>query len=82
MHMSRQASLSAQRRLRSVKEQLAEWNREQERAEEGRRYIERGEWDKKIKAREAGRVCGDVVGGFEAACEGWRRKLVDTLEAC
>ena len=28
-----------------------------------------------MKDREAGRVCGDVVSGFEAVCGEWRERL-------
>ncbi|KAJ5497787.1 hypothetical protein N7453_006838 [Penicillium expansum] len=44
--------------------------------EEGSRWIERGEWDRRLKDREAGKVCGDVVSGFEAVCGEWRGEAV------
>lgn len=65
--------------MKTVKEALAEWRRESELKEEGERWIEKGEWDRRLGEREAGRACGDVVGGFEKVCEGWRRRLEEGL---
>lgn len=79
LHMSRQSTGIAGRRLRGVKEALAEWRKETEIREEGMRWIERGEWEKRLEEREAGRVCGDVVGGFEEVCGMWRRRLCEGL---
>lgn len=49
--------------------------REDESRDEGTRWIEKGEWDRRLREREAGRVCGDVVSGFEAVCGEWRERL-------
>ncbi|OKL59492.1 hypothetical protein UA08_05280 [Talaromyces atroroseus] len=78
LHESRQLTSTASRRLRSARELLAELNREDEDREEGHRWIESGQWDRKLREREAGRVCGEVVSGFEAVCGEWRRKLFGT----
>ncbi|EED16863.1 conserved hypothetical protein [Talaromyces stipitatus ATCC 10500] len=75
LHESRQLTSTASRRLRSARELVAEIKREDEDREEGHRWIESGQWDRKLKEREAGRVCGEVVSGFEAVCGEWRRKL-------
>ncbi|GAM38055.1 hypothetical protein TCE0_033r08494 [Talaromyces pinophilus] len=75
LHESRQLTSTASRRLRSARELVAEIKREDEDCEEGHRWIESGQWDRKLKEREAGRVCGEVVSGFEAVCGEWRRKL-------
>jgi hypothetical protein len=75
LHESRQLTSTASRRLRSARELVADLKREDEDREEGHRWIERGQWDRKLKDREAGRVCGEVVSGFEAVCGEWRRKL-------
>jgi hypothetical protein len=75
LHESRQLTSTASRRLRSARELLAELNREDEDREEGHRWIESGQWDRKLREREAGRVCGEVVSGFEAVCGEWRTKL-------
>lgn len=75
LYESRQLTSTASRRLRSARELVAEIRREEESREEGSRWIERGDWDQRLKDREAGKVCGDVVSGFEAVCGEWREKL-------
>ncbi|KAF2461392.1 hypothetical protein BDY21DRAFT_397727 [Lineolata rhizophorae] len=76
LHMSRQATAAAGRRLRTVTDALREWRRERDRRDEGVRWIERGGWDGRIAGRWAGAVCGEVVGGFEEVCEGWRERIL------
>lgn len=78
LYESRQLTSTASRRLRSARELVADIRREEESREEGSRWIERGEWDRRLKDREAGKVCGDVVSGFEAVCGEWREKLFGT----
>ena len=80
LHMSRQAEAAAARRLKSVREQVAELRREFELEEMGRRWLEEGEWEERLKRRDAKRICGEVTGGFEEVCETWRRRLVSGLE--
>ncbi|OJJ47844.1 hypothetical protein ASPZODRAFT_151281 [Penicilliopsis zonata CBS 506.65] len=75
LYESRQLTSTASRRLRSARELVAELRREEEGREEGTRWIERGDWDRRLREREAGRLCGDVVNGFEAVCGEWREKL-------
>lgn len=75
LHESRQLTSAASRRLKSVRELVADMRREEEGREEGTRWIEKGEWDKRLEEREAGRECGDVVSGFEAVCGEWRARL-------
>lgn len=75
LYESRQLTSTASRRLRSARELVTDMRREEESREEGSRWIERGEWDRRLKDREAGKVCGDVVSGFEAVCGEWREKL-------
>lgn len=75
LHESRQLTSTASRRLRSARELVAELRREDEDREEGLRWIEKGQWDRRLREREAGRVCGEVVSGFEAVCCEWRTKL-------
>ncbi|KAH7405809.1 hypothetical protein DE146DRAFT_608753 [Phaeosphaeria sp. MPI-PUGE-AT-0046c] len=79
LHMSRQTTTNATRRLRTSKEQLHEWKRENEKTEEGRTYIERGDWDRRLKEREAKRACANVVEGFEDICGMWRKRLCEGL---
>lgn len=77
--MSRQFTTNATRRLRTSKEQLQEWKRENEHSEEGRAFIERGDWDRRLREREAKRQCADVVEGFEDVCGQWRKRLCEGL---
>ncbi|PYH50058.1 uncharacterized protein BP01DRAFT_420139 [Aspergillus saccharolyticus JOP 1030-1] len=75
LYENRQLTSTASRRLRSARELVAELRREEEGREEGTRWLERGDWDRRLRDREAGRVCGEVVSGFEAVCGEWREKL-------
>jgi hypothetical protein len=75
LYESRQLTATASRRLRSARELVAELRREEEGREEGTRWIEKGDWDRRLRDREAGRVCRDVVSGFEAVCGEWRERL-------
>ncbi|KAL4913912.1 hypothetical protein BDW62DRAFT_191471 [Aspergillus aurantiobrunneus] len=75
LYESRQLTSTASRRLRSARELVADLRREEEGREEGTRWIEKGDWDRRLREREAGRECGDVVSGFEAFCGEWREKL-------
>ncbi|KAJ4325495.1 hypothetical protein N0V94_000638 [Neodidymelliopsis sp. IMI 364377] len=79
LHMSRQTTTNAARRLRTSKEQLHEWKRETERTDEGQQFIERGDWDRRLREREAKRACGEVMEGFEEACGLWRKRLCEGL---
>jgi len=75
LHMTRQTTTLAARRLRAAREVVESMRREVEEAEEGMRSIEMGGWDERLRGREAARVCGEVVGGFEEVCAGWRARL-------
>lgn len=75
LYESRQLTATASRRLRSARELVADLRREEENREEGSRWIERGEWDRRLKSREAGQECRDVVSGFETVCGEWRERL-------
>ncbi|KAJ9664278.1 hypothetical protein H2201_005270 [Coniosporium apollinis] len=81
LHMSRQTTQVAARRLRAVKYAVTEMARERELAEEGRRWIEQEGWEDRLARRECKGVCADVVGGFEKVCEGWRERLLAGAEA-
>ena len=76
LHMMRQTTTLATRRLRTAKESLGTMKKEMDEAEIGLRYIEIGDWDKSLRERKAQRVCKEVVDGFEKVCDGWRDKLV------
>lgn len=79
LHMSRQKALEANRKLRSSKDQLAEWKKDMDAREFGMHYIESGDWDRRLRERELGMACGDVVSGFEEQCGLWRKKLCEGL---
>lgn len=79
LHMSRQTTVNATRRLKVSKEQLQDWKRDNERTKEAQDYIEHGDWDRRLKEREAKRACADVLDGFEDVCGQWRKRLCDGL---
>ncbi|PKY04867.1 hypothetical protein P168DRAFT_326639 [Aspergillus campestris IBT 28561] len=81
LYESRQLTATASRRLRSARELVADLRREDEAREEGTRWIEKGDWDSRIRERTAGRECGDVVSGFEAVCGEWRERLFGAAAA-
>ncbi|OAA64555.1 hypothetical protein SPI_03202 [Niveomyces insectorum RCEF 264] len=81
LHMARQTTTTATRRLRSAKELVAEMRRDEELREEGERWLSRGNWDERLQRRECAHVCSDVVGGFEEVCNGWRARLLAQAEA-
>ncbi|KAF2275071.1 uncharacterized protein EI97DRAFT_401123 [Westerdykella ornata] len=79
LHMSRQAHNDAARRLRVAKEQVADWKRDVELREQGIRFLEKGDWDRRLREREARGECGEVVDGFEEVCGVWRKRLCEGL---
>ena len=81
LHVSRQTTTTASRRLKSARELVAELRKEEEEREEGERWLTRGNWGERLSRRECAGVCGDVVGGFEEVCNGWRARLVAQAEA-
>lgn len=76
--MTRQTSLLAARRLQSTKALVGELRSEMELGEEGRRWVEEGGWEERLRGREGRRICEGVVGGFEDICRGWRERLVES----
>lgn len=80
LHMSRQTTTTATRRLKSSKELVAEMRRDEELREEGERWLARGNWGERLQKRECAGVCGDVIGGFEEVCNGWRERLLAQAE--
>jgi len=80
LHMSRQTTTTATRRLKSARELVAELKREEELREEGERWLTRGNWGERLRNRECAHVCGEVVGGFEEVCNSWRARLLASAE--
>ncbi|ERF74463.1 hypothetical protein EPUS_03901 [Endocarpon pusillum Z07020] len=76
---SKQAASAASRRLKNAKDVVMELQQEEEAREEGIRYLEEGDWDRRIRDREAECLCGDVVAGFETTFDAWRYRLFGTL---
>lgn len=81
LHMSRQTTTTATRRLRTAKEMVSEMKREEELREEGERWLLKGNWGERLENRECAGVCRDVVGGFEEVCNGWRERLLAQAES-
>ncbi|PHH69824.1 hypothetical protein CDD83_5601 [Cordyceps sp. RAO-2017] len=81
LHMSRQTTVTASRRLRSARELVSEIRRDEELREEGERWLLRGNWGERLQRRECAGVCGDVIGGFEDVCNGWRQRLLAQAES-
>ncbi|KAI1133904.1 hypothetical protein F5Y05DRAFT_400589 [Hypoxylon sp. FL0543] len=81
LHMSRQTTTIATRRLRTAKEMVAEMKREEELKEEGEMWLTRGNWGERLQNRECAGVCREVVGGFEEVCNGWRARLLAQAES-
>lgn len=81
LHMSRQTTTTATRRLKSAKELVAELKREEELREEGERWLTRGNWGERLAKRECAYVCNEVVDGFEEVCNGWRARLLAQVES-
>lgn len=81
LHMGRQVEGEAGRRLKSARDMVGEMRREWGVEEEGRRWIEGGNWGRRLEGRECGRVCESVVGGFEDVCREWRERLVSGMGA-
>ncbi|KAL1840369.1 hypothetical protein VTJ49DRAFT_542 [Mycothermus thermophilus] len=80
LHMARQTTQAAGRRLRGARELVAEMRRDEELRVEAEAWINRGGWGERLRKRECAGVCGDVVGGFEKVCESWRERLVALAE--
>ena len=81
IYMARQTIISGSRKLKIASEIVVEIRREAEAREEAIRWIEKGGWDHRLAGRECARVCGDIVGGFEEVCDGWRERLIGGLGA-
>lgn len=80
LHMSRQTTTTATRRLKSARELVAELKREEGLREQGERWLSRGNWSERLRNRECAHVCGEVVGGFEEVCNNWRKRLLAQAE--
>ncbi|KAL8722902.1 MAG: hypothetical protein Q9225_000672 [Loekoesia sp. 1 TL-2023] len=75
LHMLRQTTSLASRKLKAAKDIVDELRREAELREEGTRWVEKGNWDTRLSNRECGAICGDVVDGFRNVCERWEESI-------
>ena len=75
LHMFRQTSSLASRRLKAAKDIVDELRKEADLREEGMRWVEKGNWDARLSNRECGAICGDVVDGFRVVCDGWEETI-------
>ncbi|KAL8848788.1 MAG: hypothetical protein Q9221_006208 [Calogaya cf. arnoldii] len=75
LHMIRQTTSFASRRLKAAKEAVEELRIEAGVREDGMRWVERGNWDQRLSNRECKNICEDVVGGFREACEWWEKSI-------
>ncbi|KAK6544269.1 hypothetical protein TWF694_000971 [Orbilia ellipsospora] len=75
IHMFRQQSNAASRKLRGAKEAVREWKTEVETVEQARKWIDEGDWDRRLGRREAAGVCREVMGGFEDVIRGMERRI-------
>ena len=75
LHMIRQTTALASRRLKAAKEAVWEMKKESGMREEGIRWVEKGRWEERLSNRECSKICEDVVDGFEETCNNWRRRL-------
>lgn len=80
LHMSRQTTTTAARRLKSAKELVAELRRDEEMRDEGEAWLARGNWGDRLRDRECASECRDVIGGFEAVCNDWRARLLASAQ--
>ncbi|KKY18812.1 hypothetical protein UCRPC4_g04792 [Phaeomoniella chlamydospora] len=73
---SRLVTNTASRRLKTVKDMVSDLRKEEEERDFGSAWIERGNWDEKLRNRDAKKICGEVVSGFESTCDTWRERLI------
>ncbi|KAI6251378.1 hypothetical protein HI914_00991 [Erysiphe necator] len=80
LHMSRQSTVTATRRLRIARELVTEMRKEEITRIESESWLKNHNSSERLHNRECARVCGDVLGGFDEVCNGWRARLVAQAE--
>ncbi|KAI9810265.1 MAG: hypothetical protein M1826_003664 [Phylliscum demangeonii] len=75
LHMSRQTTTLAARRLKTARAVAADVVREAAVVQDAVRWIEEGNWPARLARRECAAVCVDVVAGFEDVCREWQADL-------
>lgn len=76
--MIRETENMATRRLQSTREVAAALRKELDVAEKTDKWLRDGEWERRLAGREGGKMCKEMVKGFETVCDGMRARLVDT----
>ncbi len=75
LHMIRQTTSSVARRLKAAKDAMEELKIETELWEEGIKWVEKGNWDERLRNRQCGNICEDLVGGFKEVCDWWEKSI-------
>ena len=81
LQMGKQATASAARHLRNTLTMVTQLRKESDAAEQAKYKIEKEGWDRRLGERWCASECSDVIGGFEQACEGFRRGLEESAAA-
>lgn len=79
LHVMRQTTTLASRRLRAARDLVVEMRRDAEARAEGVHWVEKGNWECRLAGRECAGVCGEVVDGFEEVCASWRERLASGM---
>ncbi|KAL9604851.1 MAG: hypothetical protein Q9219_000299 [cf. Caloplaca sp. 3 TL-2023] len=75
LHMLRQSTSLASRKLKATKDIMDELKREADLRDQGIRWVERGNWNARLSGRECKAICGDVVAGFRDVCDSWEETI-------
>ena len=78
---SRQVANAASRRLKAVRDLVAELRQEEDLCEQGIHYLERGDWSHRLRNQQAASSCREIVAGFETTCDTWRDRMLGTMSA-
>lgn len=76
LYIEHEISTTFARHLRNARELVGEMKKEEEASQAGQKWLNDGGWHERLKGRESGRRCAEVVKGFEEVCGGWRERLI------
>jgi len=77
IHVMRETESTAIRRLQSTRELTTALKKELDEAEKTDKFLRDGEWECRLAGREGGKMCRELVTGFENVCDSMRAKLVE-----
>lgn len=77
IHMIRETESTATRRLQSTRELATSLRKEFDEVEKTDKLLRDGEWESRLAGRKGGKMCREMVKGFESVCDGMRAKLVE-----